>query len=136
MKIKSAMKVTGMFNNVFRAGYCDLQNIMRGIEPVYYNCGLYGWNNDMYVDYGTDTIISTGYRNMRGEPIDHDIIRKFDAAAREILSGMWERSHDETQELLDENRKNFINAILYGEPETEPETINPDTINQEMRRAA
>lgn len=47
------MKVTNKLlkNNYFKmyvAGYCDLQGIMQGIEPRFYNAGVYGWNFDVF----------------------------------------------------------------------------------------
>ena len=85
-KIKASMNICNNFKNVFRVGYCDLQHIFHGVKPVYYNSSkLYGWNCDIYVDYATDTILTTGYRNMRGKKIDYEIIVKYDAIAQEIL---------------------------------------------------
>ena len=74
-KIKVAMKEVNNFRKVYRMGYCDLQYIMQGVEPTFYNSGVYGWNCDIYVDYSRDIAITTGYRNMRGERIPHDILR-------------------------------------------------------------
>ena len=88
MKKKTSMTyITAVFRKVWRCGYCDLQNILHGIEPDYYNAGAYGWNCDIYnTEAGA---ITTGYRNMRGERIPYDIIEKYDNEAREILKGMW-----------------------------------------------
>ena len=110
-KTHESMKVTNNFLNVFRCGYCDLQNIFYGIDPVYYNAGVYGWNNDMYIDYSTDTIITTGYRNMRGDSINHDLIRKYDKKARAIV-GDWTISYDDKMKKLAKIRTAFINEIL------------------------
>lgn len=106
------MKVVNRFNNVFRCGYCDLQSIFYCVEPVYYNAGVYGWNCDLYIDYETDTIISTGYRNMRGASINREIIKKYDAIAREIIENNSFKDYEKLMNLLQENRKNFINEVL------------------------
>ncbi len=108
-KIKASMNICNNFKNVFRAGYCDLQHIFHGVEPVYYNSGkLYGWNCDMYVDYATDTILTTGYRNMRGERVDYDTIQKYDAIAQEIIEKYRFGDDEKKNELLEKNRNDFI----------------------------
>lgn len=45
-------------------GYCDLQNVLAGIDPVYYTAGIYGWNCDVYTIAGLT--ICTGYRPAAG----------------------------------------------------------------------
>lgn len=65
MKYKTTTKaIKNLFPNVKSAGYCSIQNLLRGIEPVAYNCGVYGWNYDVYNINGLT--ICTGYRNMPG----------------------------------------------------------------------
>ena len=77
-----------IYRNVFSAGYCDLQKIMRYAEPRYYNAGVYGWNNDTYIIYsgGESVAISAGYRNTRGPHIRRDELTQFDRVADEIES--------------------------------------------------
>lgn len=68
MKTKLTNKlVKQLYPNIKRAGYCELSNLLRGIDPIAYTCGQYGWNYDVYNIYGV-TIV-TGYRNMPGERI-------------------------------------------------------------------
>lgn len=47
-------------DKIVTAGYCDLQYLLSGIDPVGYNAGINGWNYDVYIigDIG----ILTGYR--------------------------------------------------------------------------
>ena len=47
-------------------GYCGAQYLLSGIEPDYYNAGVYGWNCDIYRIAGLT--ICTGYRGMIGAP--------------------------------------------------------------------
>ena len=111
-KIKTDMKrINNGFRKVFRAGYCDLQHIFRDEEPQYYNCGVYGWNCDIYVDYSRDIAITTGYRNMRGECIPHELIKKYSDIAQNILS--WENkiSYHEKMKQLEENKQAFLNEL-------------------------
>ena len=98
------MKVTNHYRNVFRCGYCDLQKIMRHTDPTYYNCGIYGWNCDLYTDSMTDTIITTGYRNMRGERIPSKLIEKYNKKADKLIE---KYSHDFSKGCYDRQRNAF-----------------------------
>ena len=98
------------YNKVFRAGYCDLQYIMKYEDPIYYNSGVYGWNCDVYCDFAKDIAITTGYRNMRGERITDEILEKYTAIAKEI-SENYKMPYAEMKEKLDENRRNFFDEL-------------------------
>lgn len=107
-KQKMTMKICNQFDRVFKARYCTLQDICPEgfISPSYYNEGKYGWNNDMYVIHSRNhsIIITTGYRNLRGEEIPSDIIEKYSCKAVEIKEryphfSTWE----ETRNLLYSN---------------------------------
>lgn len=111
-KIKTSMKtIKNGYKKVFRAGYCDLQFIFNNDYPVYYNSGVYGWNCDIYVDYKRDIAISTGYRNMIGDCIPSEILRKYSDIAKNILS--WENKTDYKKklELLEDNKQAFLNEL-------------------------
>ena len=82
--------------NIYSCGYCDLQMIFKGIEPEFYNSGVYGWNCDVYII--GNIAITTGYRNTYGKKIPHEIISKYN---NEISSGAD----------LNECRYNFIREI-------------------------
>lgn len=108
MSRKLSMQYVKGFKKVFRVGYCDLQTLFTGFSRVGYNCGVYGWNNDIFVDYSTDICITTGYRNMRGERIPTEIIEKYETTAREILKSRvnW---------YYIEKRLNNLRADFFGE---------------------
>lgn len=106
MKIKTSMKICNNFENVYSAGCCDLQYIFRGFEPQYYNCGVHGWNCDLYIDWKTDTIITTGYRNMRGKMIPQELIEKYNKKAAKI--DVWSASAAEQREEL---RRQFFDEL-------------------------
>ena len=108
MKIQTTMKyIQYLYKKVFRCGYCDLQYIFRYEDPVYYNCGVYGWNCDVYVDNKRDIAITTGYRNMRGKSIPAELLEKYSAIAKEICNTRGE-PYAVTKAKLDENRENFL----------------------------
>lgn len=111
-KIKTDMKrINNGFRKVFRCGYCDLQFIFKYEEPQYYNCGAYGWNCDIYVDYKRDIAITTGYRNMRGQSIPHELIEKYSEIAKEIEKAPFSKGYDKVKAELDENREKFFDEL-------------------------
>lgn len=76
-KIRISMTQCKYYRNVFRCGHDELDNILRDYPAMFYNAGEFGWNCDIYVDPKHDLIITTGYRNMRGDKIPEYIINKF-----------------------------------------------------------
>lgn len=66
MKYKTTRKaIVNGCDNVKRAGFCELQHLLKNHEPTAYTCGIYGWNFDVYEVYGVT--ICTGCRMMPGE---------------------------------------------------------------------
>lgn len=112
MKTHVAIKnIRNNYKKVFRAGYCDLQYIMKYENPVYYNAGVYGWNCDIYVDFQRDIAITTGYRNMAGQRIPDEIIRKYTEKAKEILENTFRKPFDEIDEALRQNKEAFLEEL-------------------------
>ena len=112
-KIKTTMKyVQNVWGNVYRCGYCDLQYIMKYEDPIYYNSGVYGWNCDVYCDFKRNIAITTGYRNMRGRVIPHEIIDRYSDIAKEIVENGRGKSYSEIKAELDQNRENFFNELI------------------------
>ena len=75
----------------FSAGYAELQNTLALENAVGFNAGIYGWNWDAYrlwpgksgkADFGV--YIITGYRNLPGRPIPYDMIKRYEAEAKEL----------------------------------------------------
>lgn len=101
MKIKLTNKtVKSAFRNIRRAGYCELQHLLRGTQPVAYTCGIYGWNYDVYEVHGIT--ICTGYRNMPGVSLIET--SEFEEAARNIWEDYnrpWDERQKEVYELLE-----------------------------------
>lgn len=69
-------EVMQSYNKVFQACYCELQNILTS-SPRYYNDGIYGWNCDIYVNDELDIAIITGYRNLSGDIIPKNLVKKY-----------------------------------------------------------
>lgn len=67
MKLKTTRKAiveSANGHKLLSAGYCELQNLLRGVEPFAYAAGTYGWNFDAYKVLGAT--VCTGYRGMPG----------------------------------------------------------------------
>lgn len=108
---KMSMKDAQMFaDKVVRIGYCDLYYLLNTIERSGYNCGVYGWNCDIYRVYTTTgklVVITTGYRNMRGESVDYKKVKHYNDIAKavsEYSNPAYIKDYDE--------RKQFINDLL------------------------
>lgn len=105
-KLRVSIKdVKNSFTKVFRCGYCDLQYIMYS-NPYFYNSGVYGWNCDIYVSYGHDIAITTGYRNMAGYRIPSELIEKYNKIASAID---WKDTEYREKRLQIEN--DFFNEL-------------------------
>jgi hypothetical protein len=111
-KTEITMKsIRNNWSKIYRCGYCDLQHIFKYTEPQYYNAGVYGWNCDIYCDYGRDIAITTGYRNMAGKQIPSELIEKYSEIAKEIYKDTFKKSFEETKKALDQNIENFLNEL-------------------------
>lgn len=99
------------YTKTFQTGYCALQDILKGIEPNYYNTGVYGWNCDIYTDDTKNIAITTGYRNLTGLQIPNEIIDKYSKIAKNILDNRFIKKYDEIIKALEENKNNFFAEI-------------------------
>ena len=108
MKYKTTRKaLVNSANNLRYAGYCDLAYLLRGVEPIAYTCGVYGWNYDVYTVHGLT--ICTGYRNMPGERLQK--VSEYEQKARKIMSN-YDIPYDERCNKVNELLKEF--CILNG----------------------
>lgn len=103
--------IRALWGKTFRCGYCELYYIFYNEEPVYYNSGVYGWNCDIYCDYKRDIAITTGYRNMTGERIPSEILKKYTDIAKSIIENQGKMPFDEIKKALNENRENFLDEL-------------------------
>ena len=130
MKTKIAMTTLKKIGYRFMsAGYCDLYKIVNGsrIDPQYYNCGVYGWNCDIYTEWtqrAGAVAISTGYRNMRGPMIPREVIEEYSEKAdaiRETFEKEYRPGGDWYQERADALNANWYDFVIaafracYGE---------------------
>ena len=99
MKFKTTTKAIRQgYSNIKCAGYCELQYLMRGVEPIAYTVGVYGWNYDVYRTNGVT--ICTGYRGMPGSRLER--CEEYEKKAAEIWSDYkmpYEQQLEKTAEL-------------------------------------
>lgn len=102
---KKSVKESG--GVIMEVGYCDLQSLLRYVDPIAYTSGVYGWNADIYKLDGL-TIV-TGYRPF-GNYSNYDLVREYELKARKIADDWdidWETRRDTVNKLLDE----FISKV-------------------------
>lgn len=95
---------------IFQAGYCELQNIFRGISPIAYNAGIYGWNYDLFDIDGV--AFTTGYRSMIGRNIPYELIKKYNKKVAQIDSRYNWNDYDKKNKAMARMRKSFIKELL------------------------
>ena len=86
MKKQTTIKAIKNNYTTFRCGYKELQNIMYFTDADFYNAGVYGWNCDVYVS--GNIAITTGYRYTTGIRIPDELIKLYDAGAKNILNSI------------------------------------------------
>ena len=83
MKKRSSMKVVNGYKYQYFTNR-DMSRIMSFKEADFYNSGICGWNNDIYLDPLEDIAIMEGYRNCKGEKIPRKIYLKYSDRAKKI----------------------------------------------------
>lgn len=100
------------FKNIITVGYCEGWYLLQGIEPDFYTCGIYGWNEDIYkIDY--NTIITTGYNPIDGNFRNHELTKKYNEKAQKIYNN---HSLDYKTQLkkIEKLRNKYIEEITGG----------------------
>lgn len=67
-------------------GYCEAWHLLRGIEPIAYTAGIYGWNEDVYY-IGNNTYIATGYRPHGARKVPYELLYAYEKQAKAIYDG-------------------------------------------------
>lgn len=69
--------------NAISIGYCDAWHLLKGLEPIAYTAGIYGWNEDVYY-IGNNTYITTGYRPHGARKVHYET---YEEQAKDIYDG-------------------------------------------------
>lgn len=83
-KIKTTQKAMRENYHIIGVGYCDAHYLLKGVDPIAYSSGVYGWQCDYYNVDGV--IISTGYSYIHNKnvKIDYETIQKYENKARAL----------------------------------------------------
>lgn len=103
MKYRTTKKaIRENYSRIYSIGYCNLQWLLKYLDPVAYSAGVNGWACDYYEVDGA--VISTGYSPI-GRKVDYDLQREYDEKARAIAcnySLSWEEQTARVNNLLHE----------------------------------
>ena len=108
MKFKTTKKaIKKGYYHIISVGYCNLQYLLKGINPVAYSTRAEGWACDYYDVNGV--CICEGYSpigNQNTKNLTYDTMRKYDNKAKEIFhnrsSGSWHDLQPKLANLLNE----------------------------------
>lgn len=107
-KFKTTKKTIMSTNaNVYKAGYCDLDQLFKYRDANAYTCGVYGWNADIY-QIG-NVVIVTGYRPF-GKLIDYELIRKYNELARAV-NDKYQNDYEANKKALEDLVQAFIQEV-------------------------
>ena len=88
-KMKTTKKALNEGFECISASYCGLENLLTYESPMFYTCGVYGWNCDGYIlDFnGRKICLTTGYRGMINNCKNNNsykLYREYDGRAQKI----------------------------------------------------
>lgn len=93
MKNKITRKIINEnYTNVYNVGRCGISDFYQSEDAKYYNCGIYGWNYDVY-EIGGIAVLE-GDRGTFGKPLPKTcvkIIEKFRKIRQDLPWGELEK---------------------------------------------
>ena len=95
---------------VLKVGYCELQNFLRGLDPIYYNYNKNGWKYDVY-KLDENVYICTGYAPVGNQQKSYEFYEAFDKKADSILCS-YSIPYEKRQEKLKKLRNEFVKEVL------------------------
>ena len=108
MKHKTTEKVIKeRYNTIISIGYCNLQRLLKALEPVAYTSGVTGWKADIYAIDGV--AIVTGYRPFGNIKADYDICSKYENEAIKITQSVYD--YEALKPALDNLISEFIEEV-------------------------
>ena len=108
MKHKTTQKaIKERYNTIISVGYCNLQRLLKALEPVAYTSGVTGWKADIYAIDGV--AIVTGYRPFGNIKADYDICSKYENEAIKITQSVYD--YEALKPALDNLISEFIEEV-------------------------
>jgi hypothetical protein len=110
MKTKVTRKeINRRYASVYRCGDCALYPLFESLDAVGYNCGVYGWNYDLY-DIG-GIAITSGNRGMFGDVLPEECRRILKNARAYCRAGNPGRDRARRWAYIARARRNFVKAL-------------------------
>ena len=98
------------FNHTIKLYDSEGQALFPEHKANAYNCGVYGWNYDVF--FISNYAITRGYRNTFGREADSNIVKKYDDMARELREQTYTTMSCETyREKLADLQHEFLAEI-------------------------
>lgn len=121
-KIKITNKdVKNYYNRILDCGSQSAGYLLGYSSARFYNCGVYGWNYDIY-DFG-DTCLMIGDRTGSfGRKADYSMLHDYNEKARTIYNN-WDLSTEEKKNQIDNLISEFI-ELSFRKLETDNITIS------------
>lgn len=114
MKVRVTQKqIKEGYDKILIVGYCDLYYLLRGLDPRYYTCGVYGWNSDIY-HYDNRIAICTGYRPFGNVQTNWELNNKYNEKAREIYND-YSEDYDKRITMINMLLEEYIEELLKEE---------------------
>jgi hypothetical protein len=104
--------VNRIYSRVYRAGYCELYPLYRESEAIGYNCGVYGWNWDLYT-FSDGIAITSGYRSMCGGNLP-ERCKKILRNAEKYYNQRKYKTYSVLDKYIARARRNFEKALQEG----------------------
>jgi len=91
-----------LYPHMISVGYCNLQFLLKGTDPVFYSTRREGWACDYYELPG-DLCVSTGYSPI-GRKVSYDLCRAYDEKAEAVFRETydWDDIKGKLSELLED----------------------------------
>ena len=105
----TAKEVRNAFIKIIALDPCEAVELLRAHNPMLYTCGVYGWNFDVYIV--EDTAICTGYRGMPGIRPERELVKSYEARARDIWNE-FDRPYKERTKQVDTLLRQLLREVF------------------------
>lgn len=112
-------KVTSKFvkdvfgvQNIINVRYCKIDKWLHRLSPMFYTCGIYGWNYDVYNLSGF--AICQGYRNIPGTRATDQQIDEIKARLETLDKKEHLLTYDEMNKLIYDTLVKWMYHVVRG----------------------
>lgn len=98
--------------NIVNIRYCYIDKWLHRLSPMFYTCGIYGWNYDVYNLGGF--AICQGYRNIPGIRATDEQLNAIKARLEALDKKDHLLTYDEMNKLIYETLEKWAEHVLWG----------------------